>query len=372
MSVCVKVKNSNRGSTNSRGTLSLSQSLMNEIMNIFPLVLDFSIYDFAHSGQSKARAPKSNVLAVNASETDEVLDEEMLSTTTTQRRNDPSGMETAGAPEEVIYCDYTIDIWFLISEHVRPEDVGRFALICRKTAEVVQSAKFWHHLYRKHYDRNVDLPRWLQPDCMVLMKGLRARTVRALYYTYQPFVNRIAASAFTDPHRVTGRQLIFSWYTKCKSGWNYCFKLKTRLIPGSRAAQSARMQEQRESLEYLRDMYANPEEGCQILIITTNTMHLLPQYHEQLTVKSFTQTLAQGFTNYKVRLQMADYSKRIVDEMVFVPVRRVRLLDWWNPEYYREDPTIEKKPAVEEEPDEFQQQQQLEFDPNDVYWHWED
>ncbi|XP_001649363.2 transmembrane protein 183 [Aedes aegypti] len=343
MAVCVKVKANSRSFGSSR---------------------DFSIYDFAHSGQSKARAPKSNVLALDARETLEALDDEMVST----ERSDQNRMEvedSSAQQEEAVYCDYVIVIWYLISEHLRPEDVGRFALICRKTAEVVQSAKFWHHIYRKHYDRSVDLPRWLQPDCMLLLRGLRARTIRALYYTYPPFVQRIAATAFADPHRVAGRQLIFSWYSKCKTGWNYYFKLKAKLIPGSRAARSARMQKQKDSLEYLQDTYSNPEEGCQILIITTDTMHLLPYYHEQLTVKSFTQTLAQGLINYKVRLQMANYCQRVVDEIVFVPVRRVRLLDWWNPEYYREDPTIEKK-REEEEPD--LQGQQLESDADNVYW----
>ncbi|XP_065074974.1 transmembrane protein 183 [Ochlerotatus camptorhynchus] len=333
MAVCVKVKSTSRSIGGSR---------------------DYSIYDFAHSAKTKARAPKSNVLAVDEScDVEDALDDDILSTHVS-----PSKKSDVTMAEEVVYCDYVIDIWYLISEHVRPEDVGRFAVICRKTAEVVQSAKFWHHLYRQYYDRNVDLPRRLQPDCMLMLRGLRARAIRSLYYTYPPFVQRLAATAFTDPHRVAGRQLLFSWYTKCKTGWNYYFKLKARLIPGSRAARSARIQRQKSSLDFLQDTYSNPEEGCQILIITTDTLHLLPHYHEQLMVKSLIQTLAQGFTNYKVRLQMANYCQRIVDEMVFVPVRQVRVLDWWNPEYYREDPTIEKQ--AEQEP--------MDSDADNVYW----
>ncbi|XP_062549635.1 transmembrane protein 183-like isoform X2 [Armigeres subalbatus] len=320
---------------------------------------DFSIYDFAHSGQLKGRRPKANVLAVDDCEADDAMDDEMVPV----QGNQNGKQLVPSVQEEGVYSDYTIDIWFIISEFVRPEDVGRFALICRKTAEVVQSDKFWHHIYRRHYDRTVDLPRRLQPDFMLMLKGLRARTIRSLYYCYEPFTHRIAATAFTDPHRVTGRLLIFSWYTKCKATWNYYFKLKTKLIPGSRADQSARMQKQKDSLQYLQDTYANAEEGCQILIITTQTMHLLPQYHEQLTVKSFTQTLAQGFTNYKVRLQMANYCQRVVDEILFVPVRKVRVLDWWNPEYYQVDPTIEKEVDDESEP-----HQDMEYDADNVYW----
>lgn len=338
MSVCVKLKTSSRSLGNSR---------------------DYSIYDFAHSVKKKGRAPKSNTLAVAEScENEDAMDEDIRSLHVSPIQN-----ADVHAEEETVYCDYMIDIWYLISEHIRPEDVGRFALICRKTAEVVQSAKFWQYLYRKHYNRNVEMPRWLQPDCMLMLKGLRARVIRSLFYTYLPFVHRLAATPFTDPHRVAGRQLVFSWYVKSKTGWNYYFKLKNRLIPGSRADQSAKMQSQKATLDFLHDTYMNPEEGCQILIIMSDKLHLLPQYHEQLVVKALFQTLEQGFTKYKIRLQMANYCHRIVDEMVFAPVRQVRVLDWWNPDYYLEDPTIEKREADQE-----QSPDQMERDADNVYW----
>lgn len=262
--------------------------------------------------------------------------------------------------QENTYSDYVIDIWYLVSEHVLPEDVCRFALICRKTAEVVQSAKFWHHLYRKYCNVYVeDLPRRLQPVNMVILRGLRACTIRSLFYTYPPFVRRISIATFADPHRITGRQLVFSWYRKNKTGWSYYFKLRARLIPGSRAARSAMMQELKTSLDYLKDTYMNTEEGCQILMVTTDNLHIIPQYQEPLFVRSLTQTLAQGMRTYMVRLQMANYCQRVVDEIVLAPVRQVRVLDWWTPEYHREDPTVER-----EEP----QHQQLLDGADDGYW----
>lgn len=322
MAVCVKAKpGRNLGST--RG--------------------DITIYDFANSSKRNARARKSySRVSVEKGEDEEAIaEDEPASTMTTVQQ------EAAPEPEQLTYADYHIDIWYSISEHIRPEVVARFALICRKTAEVTQSAKFWQHLYRRCYDKDLQdqLPRRLQPECMWRLRGLRACTIRALFYMYRPFIHRIAASPFNDPHRVAGRRLMFSWCNKNKSGWNYYFKLRAKFIPGSRVAQSAKLQQLKPSLDYLQDTYMNPEEGCQILIITTDTAHLLPQYHEQLFVKSLTQTLASGMsmTKYKVRLQMANYCGRVVDELIFVPVRQTRVLDWWNPEYYREDPTIEKQ-----------------------------
>lgn len=46
--------------------------------------------------------------------------------------------------------DYPIDVWFLISEYLKPEDVGTFAAICRSSCAVVNSAKFWFSLYKRY------------------------------------------------------------------------------------------------------------------------------------------------------------------------------------------------------------------------------
>ncbi|CAG2065056.1 unnamed protein product, partial [Timema podura] len=45
--------------------------------------------------------------------------------------------------------DYPLDIWFLISEHIRPEDVSIFAGICKSALHVTNTAKFWFHLYKR-------------------------------------------------------------------------------------------------------------------------------------------------------------------------------------------------------------------------------
>lgn len=37
--------------------------------------------------------------------------------------------------------DYPIDIWFLLSEYIKPEEVGTFAAICRTSFEVVCTAR---------------------------------------------------------------------------------------------------------------------------------------------------------------------------------------------------------------------------------------
>ena len=46
--------------------------------------------------------------------------------------------------------EYPLDVWFLISEHIAPEDVANFACICKSTLYVVNSAKFWYMLYKRY------------------------------------------------------------------------------------------------------------------------------------------------------------------------------------------------------------------------------
>jgi hypothetical protein len=45
--------------------------------------------------------------------------------------------------------EYPFDLWYLIGMYVAPEDIGRFALICRTTNQVVNTAAFWISLFRK-------------------------------------------------------------------------------------------------------------------------------------------------------------------------------------------------------------------------------
>lgn len=89
---------------------------------------------------------------------------------------------------------YPLDIWFLISEYIRPEDVGRFAGICKLSYAVVCSAKFWFSMYRRyinmyklHHKTISHLPERLQPESMFRLYGLRTSVIRALYFLYPPF-----------------------------------------------------------------------------------------------------------------------------------------------------------------------------------------
>lgn len=45
--------------------------------------------------------------------------------------------------------DYPYDFWYLISMYIAPEDIGRFASICRQTYHIVNSISFWISIYHR-------------------------------------------------------------------------------------------------------------------------------------------------------------------------------------------------------------------------------
>ena len=231
-----------------------------------------------------------------------------------------------------VYNDYHIDIWFLISEHIDPEDIQRFSLICKKTAEVVGYAKFWQSLYKKYYNPKIELPTRLMPDCMVRLRGLRSCVIKSLFYLYQPMKDRLT-KAGRDHHVVENKQCIGMWFSKLGNFWNFYFKLKGKLPPGSRMSTSACLQKKKSSLLYLDDTFMNPEEACQVLVLTTNYFSMLPQFYEKINLKRISLTPSQGLTRMKVKLFFTDYCNKPIGDLEMDPVLSVRILDWWHPDY---------------------------------------
>lgn len=45
--------------------------------------------------------------------------------------------------------EYPVDVWLVLSSYIRPEDVCRFALICRNAWIATCTAVFWTRLYRR-------------------------------------------------------------------------------------------------------------------------------------------------------------------------------------------------------------------------------
>ena len=85
---------------------------------------------------------------------------------------------------------------------------------------------------RRHFKPTPGLPERLQPDSIVRRRGLRANVIRALYHTYDPFVERIVGlrSAVFDPHVLRNLICVHAWQTSgSRSGqWKLYVKFQKR------------------------------------------------------------------------------------------------------------------------------------------------
>ncbi|XP_037782252.1 transmembrane protein 183-like isoform X3 [Penaeus monodon] len=161
--------------------------------------------------------------------------------------------------------DLPLDIWFLISEHIRPEDVGRFGAICYATFYVISTGRFWITLYKRHHRLISELPQELTIWNMERLRGLKANVIRALFYMYPPFHARIAGEKplTADPTRLLRTQCVLQWHSKVGSLYRYYFKFSKQM------QNKKRLTSAREGLPNLMAMdsliHVNDNEGCYIM-----------------------------------------------------------------------------------------------------------
>lgn len=247
---------------------------IDEIMstnNKFSYFSDVSLKEFADAKIAKPNCRiRKKVIAhaikseANINESDESSDNtEEVATKMKKSKNSIN----AAVDDNHEYNEYPNDVWYLIAEHVQPEDVTRFALICKQTYAITTSMKFWRNLYRRYHSSNVELPVRLQWDCMSRPGGIRACAIRSLFFTYTPFVNSLPTQR--DFHTLVKRRVIHFWFQKVSAEkFHYFYKLKRKLAPGTRVYESEQLQRNNnKSMKALRDVYLNSEEACSLLMV---------------------------------------------------------------------------------------------------------
>ncbi|XP_060897990.1 transmembrane protein 183A [Labrus mixtus] len=239
--------------------------------------------------------------------------------------------------------DYPVDIWLVLSSYIRPEDVCRFALICRNAWIVTCTAAFWTRLYRRHYRIDTDLPYRLQPDSIGRMQCLRARVIRSLFHLYEPFdlrVSKIPALPESTPTALLNSKCLLFWVrkvigTRPDALWEFNFKfLKQPVHSKNGCAKSLQMPRQ-----YI-DVHSNPDSDCYILQVTTLNFIFTPVVMG-MTLTLFTINISTDMRHHRVRLVFQDSplqrGKKRGDQggtqVVLDPVQSVRLMDWWHPQY---------------------------------------
>lgn len=226
---------------------------------------------------------------------------------------------------------YPIDVWFLISQRISPECVGKFALICRESYQVVQSAAFWHNLYKRYYRQMPELPERLTPECMTRRYCLRACVIRALHYVYFPrstIWNQV-------PHNLVGRKCGRAWSEVGKHHWFHFFKMKVISEKNTLQLSSAN-RKKKDLMEELEDIWANPEEGCKVLRVASRTYTYVPAVHG-LNLQKVKMNLSPHLMMQLQLVFSPSYvSSTVGVNAIFSNVLEVKVLDWWQPLYPHE------------------------------------
>uniref|UniRef100_A0A7N6FF96 Transmembrane protein 183A n=1 Tax=Anabas testudineus TaxID=64144 RepID=A0A7N6FF96_ANATE len=239
--------------------------------------------------------------------------------------------------------EYPVDIWLLLSSYIRPEDVCRFALICRNAWTVTCTAAFWTRLYRRHYKMDVDLPFRLQSDLPDMMHCLRARVIRSLFHLYEPFslrVSKIPAMPESTPTTLLNSKCLLFWVkrvsgTRPEPLWEFNFKfVKQQVHRKNGCAKSLCMPRQYE------DVHKNPDSDCYVLQVTTLNFIFIPVVMG-MTLTLFTINVSTDMRHHRVRLVFQDSplqrGKKRADQggtqVVLDPVHSVKQMDWWHPLY---------------------------------------
>jgi len=265
-------------------------------------------------------------------------------------------------PEVKIYTSekfrqFPLDFWHLLSNYIKPEQVGTFALICKQSYAVVSSQTFWRTLYQNYFDpfSHIDLPPRLLPDSMSRPKGLIAGVIRMLHMTYQPFLEsqtRLSQS-WPDPHCLTGNLCILNWSRKvAKKTVYYYFKLKDSALAIKRPTKHhdevesdeddsiGDSKQTRQLLDDLGDIRYNPEEGCKILQLTATSWSAIPPVLG-LKLLGVTLSVSHGMRFHKLKLlfgsPLSDCRRHTAQEeatqVVLDSVCGMKVLDWWSPQY---------------------------------------
>ncbi|XP_032370195.1 transmembrane protein 183A isoform X2 [Etheostoma spectabile] len=238
--------------------------------------------------------------------------------------------------------EYPVDIWLMLASYIRPEDVCRFALICRNAWTVTCTAAFWTRLYKRHYKIDADLPFRLQPDCIAIMCSLRARVIRSLFHLYEPFslrVSKIPVLPESTPTTLVNSKCLLFWVrkvsgTRPESLWEFNFKFLKQGHSKNGCAKSLCMPRQ------YKEVHTNPDTDCYMLQVTTLNFIFTPVVMG-MTLTLFTINVSTDMRHHRVRLVFQDSPlqrwKKKVDQggtqVVLDPVHSVKLMDWWHPQY---------------------------------------
>ncbi|RZF36295.1 hypothetical protein LSTR_LSTR006800 [Laodelphax striatellus] len=302
------------------------------------IVGDVTLRDFANAESPRGREKKSNGSLLVTEVQRLQIDEEpqaVLIDSDDDLRNEKSQRKKKLVKKVMVNGGrtYPIDIWFILSKYIRPEDVCAFACICKSTHSVVCTVSFWMHLYKSFNSDIRKTPPLLKPERLILNRGLRVCVIRALYVMYKPLVERSKSKMIfeADPRQLIKATMCLLWHEKAKNNnWIYWFKLRKTDSSYSRTSSIYK-----NASEKVISVCSNPEEGCKYLKISCPSYNPPPMVLGQ-TLMSVLLTLDHSLRN-RIQLVFGSGPRNVVDynstTFTLNPVTQIHVLDWWHPLY---------------------------------------
>lgn len=239
-------------------------------------------------------------------------------------------------------CTYPADVWYLLSLYIFPEDVCRFASICRYANIAINTLTFWRHLYHRYYHELAQLPVGLMPSHLERVHGLRARVIRSLHYMYPPLSSKPNKNIMEEiPKKLIGQRCILQWHKVMsdKNSWSFCFKFNSESSSFS-VNKICYSKKNSDLLNGYNDLFHNPENGCSVFEIFCQNFTSVPVVMGQILTQMGVK-VSQTMRHHRIKMV---FNNRLTGKVtpsgcaeeniiILDPVINWRTMAWWHAPY---------------------------------------
>nr|CAB3253431.1 hemicentin-1 [Phallusia mammillata] len=248
------------------------------------------------------------------------------------------------------YSTYPLDLWFILSEYITPELVGKFALICKSSYFVTTSVAFYKQLWARHdpvfqpapcteVQRNIsfNVKRFINK---ANGRQLRPNVIRGLYCCYPPFKTRLKLDPYNeDLEKLYGWKCLVQWHNSAGAGYSkryvFNFKLKEGDFCNSKQA--------KHNDKKAKKLCTTEEEECCVLQITCKEFVdfyrtqvsglLLTKAHFNVSSDMMSRKIKLVFHKPAHKLALKHYRHDMGDVVILCSVLSHQIIRWWDPLY---------------------------------------
>ena len=237
---------------------------------------------------------------------------------------------------------YPLDIWFILANYIKPEQIQTFSRLCRGSYLAVTSVKFWTQLYKRFITNTANLPMCLTPNLIANKPGLKIRIVRALFLAYPNLVMN-TRSLGEEPFEIAAESLRRLVGLRCRNTWykiestlnsSHAYLFRFQLNEPMNENLDKNLSKAKEStLDYLN---YNNEENYLVLQVKVRDFTRV-QFTEHTTLLDF--SMDTNLSSLTMVFSCLNQDKRHdkYENIVIKSVSAIQLLRWWHTSYPHRD-----------------------------------